>query len=83
MKYQRSSTPTNQTLSLQGVGHVIGEPATNIKIGNMLMWNFHAKESVLDIVSETKAFMKIKVQSGDYIGIRTIKKSRLVCILKD
>ena len=82
MKYELSRHATSQTIQLQSIGHVIGEPAKNIKKGDFLMWNFGSQSEVLEIIKETKSFVTIKVKSGDYIGERKFGKERLVCILK-
>jgi hypothetical protein len=84
MKYQLSSHPTKETVSLQSVGHVIGEPAKNLKVGSVTMWNFGSTSTVIEIVSETAQFLNVKFKSdnSDYIGMRRLKKDRLIVILK-
>lgn len=84
MKYQLSRVATGQTLQLQSIGHVIGQPAENIKLNDSLMWNFGEIETVIEVLEPTKAFVVIKCRSkSGYEGVRKLKKSRLVCILKD
>lgn len=83
MKYQLSRVATSQTLQLQSIGHVVGEPAENIKLNDSLMWNFGEIETVVEVLQPTKAFVSVKVKSKcGTIGTRKLKKSRLVCILK-
>lgn len=83
MKYQVSRTPGPNTLQLQSVGHVVGQPASNIKTGDSLMWNFAAVEEVLEIKNETAQFVTVTVKSNSgYVGDRRLKKTRLVCILE-
>ncbi|WP_114752278.1 hypothetical protein [Pleomorphovibrio marinus] len=83
MKYQVSNTAQANTIQLQSVGHVIGEPSINVKPGNVLMWNFGETEKVIEITGETPSFIKILIESkSGFRGERKLKKSRLVCILK-
>lgn len=83
MKYTLKKYPGSDTISLQGVGHVIGRPAVEVKAGDILMWNFGEKESVLSVLSETAHFVTIQMQSrSGYVGTRKLKKDRLVCILE-
>jgi hypothetical protein len=84
MKYTLKKYPGSDTISLQGVGHVIGRPAVEVKAGDTLMWNFGEKETVLSVLSETVHFVTIQIQSSrsGYVGTRKLKKDRLVCILE-
>lgn len=79
MKYQVSPVATKETLQLQSVGHVIGEPAINVKTGDFLLWNFGISEQVIGMGKETKHFVTAIFKGGQ----RKLKKDRLVCILKD
>lgn len=45
------------------------------------MWNFGTKETVLEIVNETAKTLSVKIQSGNYVGVRKLNKTRLVCIV--
>lgn len=45
------------------------------------MWNFGTKETVLEIVNETPKTLSVKIQSGNYVGVRKLNKTRLVCIV--
>lgn len=84
MKYQVRQSAAADTLQLQSIGHVIGQPAANVKVGNVLMWNFGQTSTVLEIVKTTPSFIVVKTESkGGYVGERKLKKSRLVCILQD
>jgi hypothetical protein len=40
MKYTKLKTETKNSIRLQSIGLVQGEPAENIKVGDVLMWNF-------------------------------------------
>ena len=70
------------TIQLQSIGKMPAQPASNIKVGTVLMWNFGTKETVLDIVNETAKTLSVKIQSGNYVGVRKLNKNRLVCIVK-
>lgn len=71
------------TIQLQSIGKVPAVTASNIKQGTVLMWNFGQTETVLEIVSETAKTLSVKVQcNSNYIGVRKLLKTRLVCIVK-
>ena len=76
MKYESKKYPDATTVTLQSVGHVVGEPAENVKKGDFLMWNFGAKEEVVEILNETKCFVTIRIKScrSTFEGSRTLKK---------
>ena len=69
------------TIQLQSIGKVPAQQASNIKVGTILMWNFGTKETVLEIVNETAKTLSVKIQSGNYVGVRKLNKTRLVCIV--
>jgi hypothetical protein len=69
------------TIQLQSIGKVPAQQASNIKVGTILMWNFGTKETVLEIVNETPKTLSVKIQSGNYVGVRKLNKTRLVCIV--
>lgn len=84
MKYQTRPAAASDTLQLQSVGHVVGQPAENIKAGAFLMWNFGAVEEVLEVVKSTSASIVIRIKSrSGYVGERRLMKKRLVCILSN
>jgi len=69
------------TIQLQSIGKVPAVAASNINVGTVLMWNFGTTETVLEIVSITAKTISVKIQSGNFIGVRKLNKSRLVCIV--
>lgn len=81
--YTVYSQPNEKTVTLQSVGHVLGEAAMNVKVGDVLMWNFGGTSEVLDVKEVSKQFIEVteKSKSG-YVGNRRMKKTRLVVILK-
>lgn len=86
--YTLKDRPDKDTIQLQSIGHVVGEPARNIKAGDTLMWNFGHTENVLSIVRETNSFVIILTEYRSGLGVlnkgeRKLKKDRLVCILKN
>lgn len=84
MKYATRPAAASDTLQLQSIGHVIGRPASEITTGAVLMWNWGAKEEVLEVVKTTAASIVVKIKSGcGYIGERRLMKKRLVCILEN
>lgn len=82
MRYARKSTPDNSTLTLQGVGHVVGTPAGDLAAGDSLMWNFGHISEIIEIVKQTEKTIVIKVRCrSGYEGERRLLKKRLVCRL--
>ena len=83
MKYTLVNQNTTNAMRLQSIGNVLGTPASEIKKGDILMWNFGSKGEVLEIVNETPKTITIKEKEvgASYVGERKMTKSRLVCIL--
>ena len=84
MKYTLVNSTEKNAMRLQSIGNVPGTPASEIKKGDILMWNFGSKGEVIEIVSQTAKTITIKEKQvgGAYIGERKMTKTRLVCILK-
>lgn len=53
MKVCVFKTAKQRTTYLQGLGHVEGTPAGELKVGNTLVWNNGATSTVLEILKET------------------------------
>jgi hypothetical protein len=81
-KYAVKKHKDVDTLQLQSIGHVVGQPAENIKVGDNLMWNFGGIETVLSIDKSTEKMISITVLYEGKEYKRGLKKSRLVCILQ-
>ena len=84
MEYTLVNETATNAMRLQSIGNVLGSPASKIKKGDILMWNFGSKGEVLEIVKETPKTITIKEKQvgASYVGERKMTKSRLVCILK-
>jgi len=70
------------TIRLQGIGWHEAKPARQIKPGDVLVWNYGSKSSVLRIVKETPAQIIIREryhESGREYN-RRLGKDRLVAI---
>lgn len=68
---------------LQWVGDVPAIEAKDLKPGMTTVWNGGFTEEVLDVEpskSGKTIKVKIKSNSSDYIGIRTMKADRLVAV---
>lgn len=67
------------TIRLQGVGEKPAVPASTLKVGDVTIWNYGCKETITEILKETKAsiLFAIKCDSG-YVGTRRLRKNRLV-----
>jgi len=83
MKYAIVSKFHPNAMQLQSVGHVLGTPASEVKPGCFLMWNFGSVYVVNSIVSETEKTITISTSPKDKSEVYTQKllKKRLVCIL--
>lgn len=84
MKYATVSSATPNAMQLQSIGWVLGQPVKNIKLNDVLMWNFGETERVVEVIKETPKMIVIKVESksGNYWE-RKMNKERLVCILEN
>jgi len=72
-----------QTIQLQQIGRVPAVPASEVKAGDRLMWNFGSIYKVLDIIKETKKQIVISTtpEKGGAIYTQRLLKTRLVCKL--
>jgi hypothetical protein len=82
MKFTLVRETTENAMRLQAIGCVLGTPATQIKIGDSLMWNFGGVEVVKEILKETDKMLTISILYKDKLYERKLAKKRLVCILK-
>lgn len=71
----------NSTIQLQGIGKVKGTPASDIKVGNTLKWNFGTTSIVTKIIKETPKSIWIEENINDKLYQRQFLKTRLVCIV--
>jgi hypothetical protein len=81
MKYTIVNASTPNAMRLQSIGHVLGTPAKEIKVGDSLMWNFGSVEVVTGILKETEQTLVISILYKDKPYQRKLVKKRLVCIL--
>lgn len=67
-------------IHLQGIGEKSAVPASELKPGDIILWNYGYKSRVLEIVKETKKSVVLKTQSCDSLAVceRRFLKSRLV-----
>jgi len=77
-----------RTIHLQGIGEVKANPASDIKVGDILIWNYGGLEKVKEIrKSKTGKTMYLTVEIevlGDKKETeRTIRTKRDVCILDE
>lgn len=82
MLYQLVNQNHPQAMRLQNIGVVLGTPASEIKTGSVLMWNFGHKSKVEAIKSETEKTIVIEVDCNGKLYTQRLSKSRLVCILQ-
>jgi hypothetical protein len=71
-----------QTIQLQSVGKVPAVPASELKAGDVRMYNFSGTGLVLKVIELTpKTLRLIMFESGKYY-VSDIRKDTLVCIIK-
>jgi len=83
MEYTLVNQNEKNAIRLQSIGNVLGTPASEIKKGNSLMWNFGAVEVVKEILKETDKTLVISILHDGKLYERKLAKKRLVCILKN
>ena len=68
-----------QTIHLQGIGEKEAVAAQELKVGDILMWNFGYTSTIIEILKETAKSITIKTKNKDnYIGTRRLFKTTLV-----
>ncbi len=66
-------------LHLQGIGLHIAKPATEIKIGDVLVWNFGHTSEAVGLRDVSPQFLAVdELCEGGKVWTRKIKKSRLI-----
>lgn len=63
------------TTHIQGIGEVNAKLGQDIKIGDVLVWNYGYTSTVKGIASETKSFITFILVSKSGISERRMKKS--------
>ena len=83
MKYQSVNENHPRAMRLIEMGLVLGTPASEIKAGDLLMWNYGYTSQVNSIIKETAKTLTISVTEtkSQKIFERKLHKSRLVCLL--
>lgn len=68
------------TIQLQAIGHVPAKPASELKVGDVMIWNFGYTSTVKEIVRQTAKSLWIKEVSDESGKTyeRRFLKSRLV-----
>lgn len=77
------SYPTKNTVQLQSVGHVVGTVASELKIGDTMVWNWGGTSTIKKLLKETNCFLTFQTEAENMNGVlelyeRRLKKTRLV-----
>jgi len=83
MKYQLVNDNHPKAMRLIEIGVVLGTPASDIKAGDLLMWNYGHTSKVNSIIRETAKTLIISVTEtkSQKNFERKLHKNRLVCLL--
>lgn len=83
MKYQSVNENHPRAMRLIEIGLVLGTPASEVKAGDLLMWNYGHTSQVNSIVKETTKTLTISVTEtkSQKVFERKLYKNRLVCLL--
>ena len=83
MKYQSVNENNPRAMRLIEMGLVLGTPASEIKAGDFLVWNYGYTSQVNSIIRETAKTLTISVTEtkSQKIFERKLHKNRLVCLL--
>lgn len=83
MKYQSVNENNPRAMRLIEMGLVLGTPASEIRAGDVLMWNYGYTSQVNSIIKETAKTLTISVTEtkSQKIFERKLHKNRLVCLL--
>jgi len=65
---------------LIGVGDVPGVPASDLKVGDKLMWNYSTEETIIAVQESSPKYLQIwtRGEDGREWGPRYLNKNRLV-----
>ena len=79
-----TTSTTEHYTQIIGVGRVPAKPATDIQVGDVLVWNFNYKSTVLAIAPRGKTQLTIVEQyhNSNNIYQRNVTKTRLIAISK-
>ncbi len=67
-------------MNLQGIGTVSSQPAATLSVGDIIVWNYGATNTVEAITSETAKFITFALRAEDgELYSRRLKKDREVC----
>ena len=73
---------TKNSMRLQGIGIVLGVPASEIKEGDFLIWNFGYTSEVTKILKETAKTVTLEIIESGKRYERKLNKTRIVCRAK-
>jgi uncharacterized ferredoxin-like protein len=73
------------TVHLQGIGPVFAKPASDLVVGDRIMYNFGSTATVTNVVSASAAFLSVTVESNSRSDkgkayTSRIKKTRLLAV---
>jgi len=73
--------PDYPRIQLQEIGFVPAKMGADVKVGDVLVWNYGYKSPVIAVLKETAAFTTFQIEEEGKLYERRIKKDRLVgCI---
>lgn len=69
---------TTETIQLQSIGHVPAKPAGDLNVGDVTVWNFGYTSEVTAIEDASPQFVNVTLTSTNHVGVRRMKRTRLV-----
>lgn len=67
------------SIHLQGIGPTKSKPASAVRAGDTLVWNYGATSTVAAVRDVSRCFIEIdEVTASGYTGTRRLKKTRQV-----
>lgn len=73
-----AKAPEYPSIQLQSVGFVPAKLGEDVKIGDVLVWNFGYGTPVKAVLSESKAYRTFQIEENGKLYERRIKRNRLV-----
>ena len=67
-----------KTIQLQEVGTVAAKQAGDLEVGDVTVWNFGSKGTIVGVEKETAKFITYSIDHDGTVYSRRLKKDRLV-----
>lgn len=79
-----AATTSNHSVQLQGIGRVHGKPASELKVGDVTVWNYGYLETIQTLEVRGKSvYVTLLCNKTKKIGSRRFLQSRIVAVTRE